>query len=237
MNTVYLGSDETSTPQMKFCMDDLFERQRIRDEKQVKIFNAMLNRLYKQIRFAASRSATTQVTHVFFTVPPFIFGETTYNDLDCLAYLIHRLQDSGFYVKHLHPRTLFVSWHTYIPKYVRTEIKKKRGIVIDEKGTILETPESILAEDAAVNNPNSTSSAASKYKSIKAFVPDGSLVYNPSVVEKMETRITELQESNNVRKIAGSSNNNNNNSTNPLMFGLSTPSNTPAKKDKTVRFS
>ena len=143
-NFLYVDDVETVG---KVNIDDLFEKNQRRDLKQVAIFNKLLNRIHKRITLT-SRSMRKD-THIWFTVPEYIFGEPIYDQGDCIGYLVVKLEENGFYVRYMHPNTLFVSWNNWVPSYVRNEIKKKTGIVLDEKGNI------IKKEDEDSNDPNS----------------------------------------------------------------------------------
>jgi len=94
----------------------------------------------------------------------------------------------------MHPNTLFVSWENWIPSYVRNEIKKKRGIVIDEKGNILETKserESDPNSDFLNDKQGEPSKKDQKqYNSVSNYKPTGNLVYNEDIFKKLEKKVT-----------------------------------------------
>jgi len=81
-----------------------------------------------------------------------------------------------------------------IPSYVRSEIKKKTGKIIDEKGNVIEKegdvdnsdPTSRILNDK--NNPNQKEKR--EYKPINQYKPTGNLVYNPEMFEKLEKKVT-----------------------------------------------
>ena len=70
----------------------------------------------------------------WFVVPEMIIGVPKYDQGSCIAYLIDKLKNNGFNTRYIHPNTLFISWQHWVPSYVRTELKKKTGIVINEYG-------------------------------------------------------------------------------------------------------
>ena len=80
----------------------------------------------------------------------FIFGEPEYEQTNCISYLIAKLTENGFRVQYLHPNTIFVSWEEWIPQYVRSEIKKKTGKIINEKGQVIAD---LRANDDPVDDP------------------------------------------------------------------------------------
>ena len=40
-------------------------------------------------------------------------------------------------IKYTHPNLLFISWQHYLPRYQRTQIKKKTGNTVNEFGQII----------------------------------------------------------------------------------------------------
>ena len=182
----------------KLNIDDLYERRKMRDQKQLSIFTKILNRVHRRITHIGRNHINDK--HIWFTVPEYIFGEPVYNKSDCIGYLVTKLQDNGFYVRYIHPNTLFVSWNEWIPSYVRTEFRKKTGITIDERGNIVEKPE---GQDLAANSndPNarflSMNEKANAQKTnnknftpIHNYKPSGNMVYNPEIFEKLEKKVS-----------------------------------------------
>jgi len=177
----------------KINIDDLYEKKKQKDLKQLTIFNKILNRIHKRINHTSRNKVNDR--HIWFTVPEYIFGEPIYDKGDCTGYLVMKLEDNGFFVRYIHPNTLFVSWENFIPSYVRTEIKKKTGIVLDEKGNVIETVENSSDQDPNTKilndkqNPAAPKSALKQYKSIDNYKPTGNLVYNQDMFEKLEKKI------------------------------------------------
>jgi hypothetical protein len=175
----------------KLSIDDLYQRKQQKDLKQLSIFNKLLNRVHKRITTTSRTKINDK--HIWFVVPEYIFGEPIYDQGDCIGYLVKNLQDNGFEVRYVHPNTLFVSWANWIPSYVRNEIKKKTGKVIDEKGNIIskdseesDDPNSKMMND----NKNNGGKEKKEYKPINEYKPTGNLVYNPEMFEKIEKKIT-----------------------------------------------
>ena len=94
-------------------------------------------------------------------VPEFIVGQPIYDKGECLGYLVTQLEQNGFFVKYVHPNTLFVSWHNFVPSYVRHEIKKKMGIVLDEHGNVVKKDDE--KEDENVKRITTMSPKMAKY--------------------------------------------------------------------------
>ena len=86
---------------------------------------------------------------------------------------------------------MFISWHNWIPSYVRNEVKKKSGIVIDERGNIIEskTPEENLQTNPLNQLPNYEKKEESKFLSVKDYKPTGTLLYGDDLMNKLEKRL------------------------------------------------
>jgi hypothetical protein len=178
----------------KISIDELFEKRRIQDIKQLSTFNKILNRVHKKIK-DVSKKRTDK--HVWFVVPGFIFGDPIYSNTDCIAFIISKLTLNGFFVRFIDPNMLFISWENYIPAYVRSEFKKKTGKIINENGVVVETPneDGNNAEqpnsDADTHTQRSSTKECSKtYTPIKQYRPTGKLIYNQDIFEKIEKRIS-----------------------------------------------
>ena len=192
MSNILLINEEEASG--KINIDDLYDTNMRRDLRQVTLFNKMLNRLHKRIN-TISRTRRND-KHAWFTVPEFLFGEPMYNQSDCIAYLVSKMVDNGFRVQYIHPHTLFISWEHWIPAYVRNEIKKKTGKIINEKGQIIGDTNT---EEINVDDPNAqllhtttngeTVINGKKYTPIDKYKPAG-MVYNPEIFEKLEKKIT-----------------------------------------------
>jgi hypothetical protein len=174
----------------KINIDELFEKKKTRDQKQVAIFNKILNRIHTRINVTGRTKRNDK--HIWFNIPEYIFGEPIYDKADCIAYVVAKLEDNGFFIRYMHPNTLFISWENWIPSYVRNEIKKKRGIVIDEKGNILENKNDEKEEPNAklMNDRNpDTKKEQKQYTPIGSYKPSGHLVYNQEIFDKIEKKV------------------------------------------------
>ena len=189
---LYVNDDENLK---KINIDDLYENKQRRDLKQVSIFNKILNRIQHRITLTGRTKRNDK--HTWFTIPEYIFGEPIYDKADCIAYIVAKLEDNGFFIRYMHPNTLFISWENWVPTYVRNEIKKKRGIVLDEKGNILEKKEEADKDDENPNNrmfqdkskDGDGKKDQKQYTPIGSYKPTGNLVYNPELFEKLEKKV------------------------------------------------
>ena len=189
---LYVNDEETIG---KVNIDALYEKNQQKDLKQLAIFNKILNRVHKRINLTTKSMKSDK--HIWFAVPEYIFGEPIYDNGECIAYLVVKLEENGFHVRYLHPNTLFVSWNNWVPSYVRNEIKKKTGTVIDEKGNILHKPDG--ENDESNGDPNSKifndkhnplQKGQKQYTPVNQYKPTGKLVYNPEMFEKIEKKMS-----------------------------------------------
>jgi hypothetical protein len=184
----------------KINIDDLYEKNQRRDLKQISIFNKLLNRIHKRINVTARNTRTAKT--IWFTVPEYIFGEPVYDNGECIAYLVSKLETNGFLVKYMHPNTLFISWEKWVPSYVRSEFKKKTGMILNEKGQVIEKGEKGEKGDDVTQDTlngklfNDKTSATppqkeqKQYTPIGQYKPTGNLVYNAEFFEKIEKRVS-----------------------------------------------
>lgn len=195
MSNLLLFDDQEATG--KINIDELYEKNMKRNLKQISIFNKILNRIHRRIQL--STRTTRNDKYIWSIVPEFIFGEPNYNQSDCIAYVVNKIIDNGFHVRYIHPNTLFISWENWVPSYIRSEIKKKTGKTIDEKGQIIETKDkesqneqTTMTPDERLLNGNSNGNVkeTKQYTPINKYKPSGHLVYNPDIFEKIQGRTT-----------------------------------------------
>ena len=187
----------------KINIDELYEKKQQRDLRQLSVFNKILNRINKRIT-TTSRTKRDE-TYIWYQVPPYIFGEPIYDQTDCIAYVVTKLVENGFYVKYINPGTLFISWDNWVPTYARQEIRKRTGFILDEKGNVVDRVETkgkgedengFLGKEVPSNDPRrmenlqtTKEKESKKYTPIAQYKPTGSLIYGDAL-EKLEKRVT-----------------------------------------------
>jgi hypothetical protein len=94
-----------------------------------------------------------------------------------------------------------------VPTYVRTEIKKKTGININEYGEKIEDEkdnddENVYQEMTAkgINNNLEQIKNSKKYTPINSYKPSGKLVYSEDLLNKLEGKINDNNNNNNNNK-------------------------------------
>lgn len=190
----------------KINIDELYEKKQRHDLKQISIFNKILGRIHKRIRLTSTKKQITE-NHIWFIVPEYLIGEPIYDKGECIGYIVSQLEKNGFFVKYLHPNALFISWHNWVPSYVRNEIKKKTGVLLDEKGNILERKsdaddgeqsqlfdnplDNMLfnQQNAAKDNTPATKDQK-QFIPIKNYKPTGNLVYTSDMFERLEKKFS-----------------------------------------------
>jgi hypothetical protein len=186
---LYVNEEEA---QNKIDIDGLYEKKHQRDLKQISVFNKILNRIHKRIQITGRNKKIDR--HIWFIVPEFIFGEPNYDQGECLGYIISKLEENGFFTKYMHPNTLFISWENWIPSYTRNEVKKKLGIVLDERGNVIDKLNEnieIESHDPQVRLMQVNAKKEQKqFTPIDQYKPTGNLVYHPEMFEKIEKKVT-----------------------------------------------
>jgi hypothetical protein len=180
----------------KVNIDELYEKDQRRDLKQLSIFNKILNRVHRRITITSRTKRNEKF--IWFTIPEFIFGEPVYDKTDCIAYVVTKLEENGFFIRFIYPNTLFITWENWVPSYTRNEIKKKTGIVLDEKGNIVdkidpkeqsENPNSRILNERN-GNGGSLQKEQKQYTPIQTYKPTGNLVYNQDFFDKIEKKVS-----------------------------------------------
>lgn len=182
----------------KLNIDDLYEKKRQHDVHQLDLFNKILNRIHVRIKTTSKQKTDEQFC--WFLVPEMIIGVPKYDQAACIAYVIDKLKTNGFNVRYIHPNTLFISWGHWVPAYVRTELKKQTGIVVNELGTRIYDQNEESNKTKFLNNfdsPNELIQAPDKimklntkeYTPIKSYKPAGNLIYNDSMLNRIEEKI------------------------------------------------
>lgn len=183
----------------KINIDELYEKKQQSDLHKLSLFNKILNRIHVRIK-TVSRQKIDE-TFCWFVVPEIIIGVPKYDQGACIAYLMDKLTINGFHVKYIHPNTLLIVWSHWVPSYVRSELKKKTGIEINEYGKKIDAENKItsiedknpnhfmlnIKESTDVQN-NSQNNIKKNYTPIKTYKPSGQLLYSEDLFNKIENK-------------------------------------------------
>jgi hypothetical protein len=184
----------------KINIDDLYEKKRQIDVNKLELFKKILNRIHVRIKTTARQNVNEKFC--WFVVPEVIIGVPKYDQGGCIAYIMDTLQANGFQVKYFHPNTVFISWNHWVPTYVRNEIKKKTGIVINEYGEKIKDEKANDSDENEENVHESLSQGqqgqgglqqiknSKKYTPINSYKPSGKLVYSEDLLNKIENKFS-----------------------------------------------
>lgn len=191
-----IDSEDSS---LKLNIDELYSKKQQQDLNVLKNYNNILLRIHNKIKYISKNMLNENCC--WYVMPEMILGVPKYDHRDCTAYVIEKLRENGFIVRYTHPNLLFISWKHWVPSYVRSEIKKKTGNSIDENGNIINEENSAnsasSASTPAINSEHmlfsnnksiKTNTNAKDYKDIKTYKPSGNLIYNNSLLEKINIK-------------------------------------------------
>ena len=176
----------------KINIDELYEKKRQTDLNKLELFKKILNRIHIRIKTTAKQNIHEKFC--WFVVPEIIIGVPKYDQAGCIAYLMNTLETNGFKVRYFHPNTILISWNHWVPSYVRNEIKKKTGIVLNEYGEKIENEIVNEDEEDLEQQTNNTGlqqiKNSKKYTPINSYKPSGKLVYSEDLLNKIEDKIS-----------------------------------------------
>ena len=190
----------------KLNIDDLYEKKRQYDLNKLALFNKILNRIHVRIKTTSRQKTDEQFC--WFVVPEVIIGVPKYDQALCIAYLIDKLKVNQFNVRYIHPNTLFISWIHWVPSYVRGELKKKTGIIINEFGLRVDetdnntnnqnklslepvNPNDFMLNIKNQDHPNEKGKTPKKdYTPIASYKPSGNLVYGDDLLNKIDNKFS-----------------------------------------------
>jgi Family of unknown function (DUF5759) len=182
----------------KLNIDELYEKKHQQDLSKLALFNKILNRIHVRIKTVSRQRADEQFC--WFLVPEIIIGVPKYDQGGCIAYLIDKLKGNGFNVRYIHPNLLFISWTHWVPSYVRSELKKKTGILINEYGQKVDengdggaksitndssNPNDLMFNVKPQDQEQKGNQNKKEYKPINSYKPSGSLLYNDDLLNKI----------------------------------------------------
>lgn len=160
-------------------LDDLYEKENTIIKNREKIYNKILLRIHKKIKYTSRTSVKDKFC--FFLIPEFLMGVPKYDVGTCIAYVVEKLQENGFHIKYTHPNLLFISWNHFINRNKRDLIKKIYGVTIDGFGN-----NKGKNKNEIITKINKLENKKQEYKDIKKYKPSGKLVYNLNLFKDIE---------------------------------------------------
>lgn len=196
MTTIFNLNDDNLED--KLNIDDLYEHKQKKDLETLQLFQKILGRIHLRIKNTSRQKDNNQFCT--YLVPEVMIGVPKYDHSECVAFIINKLRDNGFAVKYVHPNLLFIAWNHWIPSYVRTEIKKKTGMIVDGNGNIDKaTQKSNESKEFVTENPldnilfergaNKNKIKEKVYKPIESYKPTGNVVYNQDMFRKLNEKM------------------------------------------------
>ena len=195
MDNIFLNNNGDNPTNDKINMDELFSYKKQCDINLVNSFKKVLERAHTRIKTTSRQKGNQQCC--WFLVPEVMIGVPKYSVSDCIAYIMNKLDDNGFKIKYTHPNLVFISWCHWIPDYVRAEVKKQSGQVIDGYGMVIDKKNSEHSDNSNPNNllvktneTNKQSSIKKQFTPINSYKPTGNLVYGNDLFKKIEDKTT-----------------------------------------------
>ncbi len=184
---------------LKLNLDELYNKKQQQDLNVLNNYNKILQRIHNKIKYVSKNIVNDNCC--WYLMPEMVIGVPKYDYKDCTAYIIDKLRTNGFVVRYTHPNLLFISWRHWVPTYVRNEIKKKTGNAVDEYGNIVNNDDKNTNITSSIENKdikdnllfsnnkqikNINTSSTKEYKDVKSYKPSGNLIYNNSLLEKLQ---------------------------------------------------
>ena len=182
----------------KINLDDLYEKKKQSDIKKVATYNKILKRIHSKIKVTSRQRNNNQCC--WYVVPELILGVPMFDHVNCINYIIEKLDENGFRIKYTHPNLLFISWNHWIPGYVRNELKKKTGVQIDGYGNKIikdnpnekkENPNHLLLmkdSNVKLNVETLDKKKDSNFKDINSYKPTGN-IYDTKFIKNLENKL------------------------------------------------
>lgn len=194
MDTIFTLNDSEDT-NTNLNLDELYEKKQQHDLNTISTYNRILQRIHSRVKVVSRQNISNQFC--WYVIPEVIIGIPKYDHGACTAYIIDKLRDNGFVIRYTHPNLLFISWKHWVPSYVRHEIKKKTGVVVDGYGNkvdkshkekeIDDNPNNLLIHSKS-NNSKIHAAQNDKFKDINTYTPSGNLIYNQDLFKTIEDR-------------------------------------------------
>ena len=102
---------------------DLFERTNQKNLRRLEIFDSVLVKCHKRIKY----NSDLERTYCFYQIPEFIIGVPLYNIYEMRKYIINSLKNNGFQIMYIDPNWLFISWGQQgVKKLMNTTLQKEK---------------------------------------------------------------------------------------------------------------
>ena len=161
-------------------IDELYEKKKEGDVNRVRLYNKLLTKIHSKIKTSARQRVDNEFCH--YVMPEILIGYPNYNFQECLMYVLSNLQDDGFLTKYVHPNLILISWRHWVPQYVRDEIKKKTGKIIDKFGKEIKEQTNIPGKNVRFEKTKDNN----KKEFNSGYKPSGKFIYGNDVLSTIK---------------------------------------------------
>lgn len=161
-------------------IDELYEEKQKKDINRTNIYNKLLSKIHSKIKISSRINSNNEFCH--YIMPEVLVGYPNYNFQECLLYIIYCLEQDGFITKYVHPNLLLISWRHWVPQYVRDEIKRKTGKVIDKFGKE-------VIDSSKIDKKVSFQENKKENKVNENYKSSGKFIYNNDILENIKNII------------------------------------------------
>lgn len=187
MDSIFTLRDEDENGG-KLDLDSLYEKKHKSDLAKIGVYKRILGRVHARIKMT-SRGNKNEVS-CWYLVPEIMLGIPEYDSMECTKYLLHALQENGLAIQYTEPNLIFIYWGGWVPGYVRSEIKKKTGVVIDGNGVIkdpiVKDDISRLGARMTINEEPKSARTPPAHKDVNSYKPSGKNIYSDVLFSGMK---------------------------------------------------
>ena len=202
----YFDSNENGEGSQRINLDELYEKKHKSDLYKLSIYKKVLEKVKTRIQIVSRRNKGEQF--LWYILPEVMLGAPKFDKEECTVYVINELRENGFVVRYTHPNLIFVSWQHWVPQYVRDEIKKQTGLIVNGMG---ETIGGKKKEQERLQRPQSSSTHSSlfpdgqmpdikppqlnsetkkaEYRAVSSYEPSGVFSYSRDMLKGLNKKI------------------------------------------------
>lgn len=208
----FFGNNDEVDEIQRINLDDLYVKKHQSDLYKLSIYRKVLERVKSKIQLVSRRSKDEQ--YCWYILPEVMLGAPTFNKEECAIYVINELRENEFVVRYTHPNLIFVSWQHWVPEYVRDQIKKQTGLIINGMGETIGGKKKQIAPPPSLNMNEPTSSHADmfpggimpnvnlsekassdktkkpQYRSVSTYEPSGILSYSRDIMKGLSDKLS-----------------------------------------------
>lgn len=170
-------------------INDLHRERDKRTSIRNEIYDKVLSRCHSKIK---SISKLSDICCCFFEVPAYIYGLPSYNQIECIYYIIQVLMEDGFKVEFAEPNILFITWYDKPKKKTLADIATQSRMPIHQDQPVKRRTQSYGIGNSLYHDGLSEL----EVKSNQIFKED---IYNPR--KQQHNTLNNLHRDNNTKSI------------------------------------